>query len=170
MAEDKGAPAAALDEKRVRAVLADVANGVRWDDIIKNHKVEESALFSLISNPDISAALQVAQRARLVIAADDAIHHLRMLVRASPRTEGDKARRLEAAKAILDRAGHSAGQAKNAADTASKAAAAPSVDELEKALADAKAAAADAARTIDVKPVSAQDSAQDDTQALDLLS
>ena len=158
------------DDELIQRIFVGLARGERFDDILKAAKVADSTVMGLVSNPDLLVALQTAQRAQLVIAADDAIRHLRQVVRTAAKTEGDKARRLEAAKAILDRAGHSAGQAKNAADTAAKPAKAPSVAELESMLQQAKGQAANAARNVGAKVIDAQVNAQGDSEPIDILS
>ncbi len=124
----------------------------------------------LATDPVFSNALYEAQRAELRRGASIGIKVLIELASEDAKTEAGKKIKADAAKALVQYGGHSGQASGSGAKPAERTVDQLTLEEIEQALEQAKRKAGDGAVTIDQTPAIAQDSAQQHSESIDILS
>ena len=124
----------------------------------------------LLSSEELMHALYMEQRALVRSYAGAAIEIIRELALTPAKSETGKKIQLEAAKTLAAYNGFGGNAGGSVPKSGEKSASEMSLEEIEAALEAAKRKASDNAKVIDQAPAIAQDSAQDDSEAIDILT
>lgn len=157
--------------QRDRDIIAAITRGESEADISRLNGLSVNWLSERLASDHLfSSALYEAQRAELRRGASIGIRVLIELASEDAKTETGKKIKADAAKTLAQLGGHTGQQGGSAGKSGDRPASEMSLEEIEAALEAAKRKASDNAKVIDQAPAIAQDSAQDDSEAIDILT